>query len=122
MPVAYSYDTRIVVMRGEGIYSPADLKAKILEALDDPACPREAVLLFDLRESVSLGQRTAEEVRDMARFLTQHSSRFGKRLGVVTSSDVGYGLMRLGSAHVEFGGVTPAVFREFSEARAWLLA
>ena len=41
---------------------------------------------------------------------------------MVVSSDMAYGLMRMGSVHAEHGGVAPAVFRDLAEARRWLLA
>src|SRR5512145_637165 len=107
MPVTYSFDERIVVMHMHGTYSVQDLQRGILEALADTACPSSPVLMFDLRESLSLPDRTPDEVRDMARFLGVNGDRFGRRLGMVTSNDISYGLMRLGAATVEAYGVTP---------------
>jgi len=122
MPVSYSYHGRIVVMRMEGDYTTADLKARVLEALDDPKCPTDAVLLFDMRESNAIKGRSPAEVQEMANFLAGQRDRFSRRLAMVTSSDVAYGLMRIGAVYVERGGVSPEVFRDFEEAKKWLVA
>lgn len=121
MPVSYSFDGRIVVMRMDGDYTTADLKAGVLEALDDARCPTDAVLMFDLRESTSIKGRSPAEVQDMASFLAGQRDRFSKRVAMVTSSDVAYGLMRIGAVYVERGGVTPEVFRDLEEAKTWLV-
>ena len=121
MPVTYSFDGRILVMQLAGRYATADLKAAILQALDDPLCPSDVVMLFDQRAAESLNERTIGDGQDKAFFLAANAARFGHRLAMVTASDVGYGLMRLGSVYAERGGVEPAVFRDFNEARVWLL-
>lgn len=121
MPVRYYFDGPIAVLRAEGDYEPEDLKQGVLRALEDPACPAWPVMMFDLRASGSLARRSAEQVRDMADFLARHGNRFGRRLAMVVSSDVAYGLMRMGSAQAADGGVVPDVFRDFEAARAWLL-
>lgn len=121
MPVTYAYDDRIVVMDLCGEYTTADLRKGILRALDDARCPPRPVLLFDMRDSTAIRQRTMDEVRTMAQFLAAHGARFSHRLAVVTGSDVAFGLMRVGAVEAEWGGVEPMVFRDLAEARAWLL-
>lgn len=122
MPISYSFDTRIVVVRMEGKYSTGELKDAILAAVADPACPADPVMMFDLRDSQSLEDRSADEVRDMARFLASHGARFGNRLGMVAPTDLSYGLMRIGAVTAEMKGLSAEVFRTFEEARDWLLA
>lgn len=121
MPIAYSYDLYIVVMHMDGKYDTDDLRAAILQALDDPQCPKNPVLLFDMRASQALSDRSTSDVRQMAYFLAKHGSRFGRRLAMVVSNDLGYGLMRLGGTHAELGGLDADVFRDIAEARSWLL-
>lgn len=120
MPVAYEFDGRVIVLRVDGKYAPTDLKAAILDALDDERLPAQAVLLFDLRESRSLPDRSADDVRDMARFLATNGKRFGNRLAMVTTGDLAFGLMRLGAVTAENGGIAAEVFRDISVAREWL--
>ena len=121
MPVSYSFDNRIIIIRMEGLYSTGDLKNTILAALSDSQIPSDPVMMFDLRESRVFKQRSPEDVRDMARFLASNGEWFGNRLGMVAPSDLAYGLMRIGAATAEMGGVTSMVFREFEQAREWLL-
>jgi hypothetical protein len=120
MPVAYEFDGNVIVLRAADTYATSDLKVAVLEALDDERLPRQAVMLLDLRESRSLQQRTADDVRDMARFLVAHGKRFGNRLAVVAPGDLGFGLMRLGAVTAETGGVSTEVFRDIAAAREWL--
>jgi hypothetical protein len=79
------------------------------------------VLLFDLRTSQALTERSANDVRQLAQFLSQHGTRFGLCLAMVVSTDLAYGLMRLGGTHTEMSGLRSAVFRDINEARIWLL-
>jgi hypothetical protein len=39
---------------------------------------------------------------------------------MVTTGDLGFGLMRLGAVAAETGGLAAEVFRDIAEARAWL--
>jgi hypothetical protein len=121
MPVSYSFDDRIAVMRMEGNYSVAELEDAVLAGLADPARPNGVVLMFDLRESRALRDRPTEDVRAMARFLSRNREKYNSRLAMVAPTDLAYGLMRLGAVTAEAGGVAAEVFRDFASARAWLL-
>jgi hypothetical protein len=120
MPVAYEFDNDVILLRLVGKYTTSDLKSAILDALDDARLPERPVLLFDLRESRSLQDRTADEVRDMAHFLASHGRRFGNRLAMVTAGDLAFGLMRLGAVTAETGGLAAEVFRDMGAAKEWL--
>jgi hypothetical protein len=120
MPVGYDFDGDVIVLRAAAKYSTHELKAAVLDALDDARLPPRAVLLFDLRESRSLQDRSADEVREMAGFLAAHGRRFGHRLAMVTTGDLAFGLMRLGAATAESGGLVAEVFRDLATAKAWL--
>jgi hypothetical protein len=120
MPVGYDFDGDVIVVRMVGKYTTHEMKSVILDALDDARLPQRAVLLFDLRESRSLQDRTADEVRDMAQFLASHGRRFSNRLAMVTTGDLAFGLMRLGAVAAETGGLTAEVFRDIGTAKAWL--
>ena len=120
MPVGYDFDGDVIVVRPLGKYSTHDMKAAVLDALDDERLPARAVLLFDLRESRSLQDRTADEVREMAGFLASHGRRFSHRLAMVTTGDMAFGLMRLGAVAAESGGLVAEVFRDLAKAKAWL--
>jgi hypothetical protein len=122
VPVSYSFDSAIVVIKGAGHYTPDDLKAATLAALDDPVLPENPVGMFDLRDSDVLAKRSSSQLADMALFLERLAPRFNNRLAMVVSSTVGYGLMRLGTAYVETPGIRVEIFREYDDARIWLLA
>ncbi|HEY6809271.1 MAG TPA: hypothetical protein VI160_10845 [Gemmatimonadales bacterium] len=121
MPVSHAFDGRIVVIKMDGDYTTAELKAGVLAALDDATCPADAVLMFDMRTSAAIKGRTPAEVQDMANFLATQGPRFSKRLAMVTGTDVAFGLMRLGSVYAERGGLFSEVFREIEEAKKWLV-
>ena len=120
MAVGYEFDGDVIVLSMTGTYTASELKTTILDALDDERLPAQAVMLFDLTESGSLQERTADEVRDMARFLVSHGKRFGNRLAIIAPSDLGFGLMRLGAVTAQSGGVETEVFRDTDAARQWL--
>jgi len=121
VPVSYSFDSHIVVVRGDGDYATDELKATTLAALADAACPARPVLMFDLRTSHALTERTAPQVEDMGLFLADLSARYNGRMAMVVSSLVGYGLMRMGTPYAETKGGTVEVFKDYDEARRWLL-
>lgn len=120
MPVAYAFDGDVIVLRMSGSYATTDLKSAVLAALDDDGLPKRPALLMDLQESRSLQDRTADDVRDMARFLIAHAKRFGSRIAIVAPGDLGFGLMRLAAVATESGGVKTEVFRDAASAREWL--
>jgi hypothetical protein len=120
LPVAFEFDGDVIVLQLAGKYSTSDMKAAILSALDEAPASSGAALLFDMRESRSLEDRSADDVRDMARFLAAHGRRFGNRLAMVTNGDLAFGLMRLGAVIAESGGVVAEVFRDMQSARSWL--
>jgi hypothetical protein len=120
LPVAFEFDGDVIVLQLAGKYSTSDMKAAILSALDEAPASSGAALLFDMRESRSLEDRSADDVRDMARFLAAHGRRFGNRLAMVTNGDLAFGLMRLGAVIAESGGVVAEVFRDMPSARSWL--
>jgi len=120
MPVTYEFDGCIVAMRLRGVYETADVRDALRGALDDPRCPRAAGLLFDMRGSRSITQRSATEVRTMAQFIAAHAERFGRRLALLADTDAAFGLMRLGAVTVEQQGVEASVFRNAAQAAEWL--
>jgi hypothetical protein len=78
--------------------------------------------MFDLRDSQVLAERTSSQLEDMGLFLVKLAPRFNYRLAMVVSSAVGYGLMRMGTAYVETPEVRAEIFRDYDEARSWLLS
>lgn len=128
MPVSYRFvhktptgDSGIVIIDLVGTYSMDDLRHTILNALADSSRPSDSPLLIDLSKSESIAGRSTEEVKSMAQFIGTLGRQFNHRVAMVAPTDLSYGLMRMGSVGAEERGVMADVFRNFSEARGWLL-
>ncbi|MFL5576907.1 MAG: hypothetical protein ACJ79S_13155 [Gemmatimonadaceae bacterium] len=122
MPISYTFDERIIIVRMVGQYSVQDVEDALLLALTDPARPQGAVLLLDVRASESLRTRPPEDIWALGRLLARWRMWFGSRVAGVAPTDLLFGLMRMGQVPAEAGGVIACVFRAIEPARAWLLA
>ena len=122
MPVTYRFDLHIVVIELVGEYSMGDISTVILNSLADPACPGKPVILIDLSKSLSIHERSSEDVIHVARSLTSLAKRFHNRVALVAPEDYSYGLMRMGSVFSAMVGFEPEVFRTYADARKWLLS
>lgn len=121
MPVQYRLETKIIVIEMIGEYSTDELRATILNALNDPACSANSFLLIDLGESRSIYDRSSGEIDTMADFVASLGHRFNNRVALVAPDDLPFGLMRMSSAGSEERGIKARVFRNIDEARKWLL-
>ena len=120
MPVTYRFDSKIVVIEMVDEYSIDDLHAAVLNSLADSECPVKPSILFNLTESRSIHTRSSEEVKASAISLASLGKHFSNRIALVASTDLAYGLMRMGSVFAEEEGAKPQVFRTFVEAWKWL--
>jgi hypothetical protein len=107
----------LVVYEGE---VSAQQLAQVSEALlRDPGYQHVTRQLADLRRCTGLPV-LAEELRDLAQHVAASDRRPGVRLAVVAPTDVMFGMARLYSAHREPSTMEVAVFRDLTEAHAWL--
>jgi len=120
MSVSYTIEKSLLRLTLEGEYAPEDIVRQFLAAIDDPKCPKPAALLVDVTRSASLATRPVEQIRMIAERLGEFTERIGGRCAVLASSDVNFGLSRLGSVYSEGVGVSTSVFRDLPEALAWL--
>lgn len=120
MPISYSIRGDLVVVEAVGTYEPEDVARRFVEALADPACPAEVVLIYDVTASSALASRNTEQIRYAAEFLGQYAARLRGRCAVVATQDIHFGLARMGAAYSEAVGVEVGVFRTRDEAIAWL--
>jgi hypothetical protein len=120
MPVMWSLDGDLVQLNLEGDYQPTDIIDAFLTALADRRCPQEVSLLLDTTRSQSLGMRSSAEIRHVAEYLGPYRERIRGRCAVVVSTDLHFGLSRMGSAYSENVGVDARVFRSTDEAVDWL--
>jgi len=122
MPVKYRFDSNIVVIEMVGEYSMDDVRSAFLDSLADPERPIDSFLLINMTDSLSIKNRSTDEIRDMANFLASLGERFENRIAMVAPDDFRYGLLRMGSFDSEQKGISSRVFRDFAQARNWLLS
>jgi hypothetical protein len=103
-----------------GKYEPDDVIKTFESALNDPKCPNPASLLVDVRRSETLATAEISDIRRVAEYVGPFARRVGGRVAVVASSDVHFGLSRLGSVYTETVGVEAQVFRDVESAVSWL--
>ena len=120
MPVTYIIQGKLLKITCCEVSAPQDLKDILVKALTDPACPDKLAFLLDVSKSTSMAQRSAGEIFEMARFVVLHSKKLANRCAVLASTDIQYGLCRMGSAYIENYGINAEVFRSLDEALHWL--
>ena len=120
MPASYKLQDNLLRMELVGPTPPDEVIATFVTAMNDPKCPNPVSLLLDVRKSDSLETRPVPEIRRVAEFLGPYAARIGGRAAVVASSDVHFGLSRLGSVYSETVGVEVEVFRDLESAVTWL--
>ena len=120
MPVAQRREGDIAVVAPDGEYDVRELRSAFEGALSSLAGGSARGLMLDLSRSQSLGDRSAQDVRNMAHFVSSFADRYGNRFAMVAPFDLAFGLMRLGSVVTESHGVTTRVFREYTQAMEWL--
>lgn len=122
MPVVHSIHGNLLKLELIGQYQPDDVIAAFMAAINDPNCPNPVALLVDVRKSETLASAAVADIRRVAEYLGPFAKRVGGRVAVVASSDVHFGLSRLGSVYSESVGVEAQVFRDLETAVAWLQA
>ena len=120
MPVTYSFHGNLLKMELVGQYQPDDVIKTFVSAMNDPLCPNPAALLVDVRRSETLATAAVTDIRRVAEFVGPYAPRVGGRAAVVASSDVHFGLSRLGSVYSDTVGVEAQVFRDLESAITWL--
>ena len=118
MPIQFWRESGCVIVTFEGTYDAQAGLAVIDEALR--AESGASGLLLDLSDSMSFRTRSAEDLRGIAAFLSTRRSLFHSRLATVASSDLAYGLLRMGTVFSSDQGIDSAAFRSRDEAVAWL--
>jgi hypothetical protein len=120
--VTYRIDPeeRIVYMTTTGVTSLAEWRAAVQSILDDPAFRSGYNFLSDRREQTGVADTTF--TRAAADFLKRLSETTGPfKWAAVSSSNAVYGMTRMLSMIADGAGVTARSFRDYEEARLWLL-
>lgn len=115
--LAYHISGRVHWITLYGRYSVRAPLNALIRALRDPDAILPARILVDARESNT--SHTASEVHMVVEELTPWAPSID-RIAVVASSDLHYGLARMGSILGEGAGVESSVFREYSDALDYL--
>ena len=121
MPVTSHYDNNIIVIEMSGEYSQNEARELISGTFADTLLPKDAVLMIDLTKSVSIIQRSSGDIIALAEYINTFKELFHNRLALVTPDNLKYGLMRMTAVRGERSGIEIKIFREYSQARDWLL-
>ncbi len=121
MSISYriDLDAGIVVVTVEGVVSDGDSEKHLAALLEDPEYSSEFAILGDARR-VEEVRVTSAGIESLMKF-TRDRQFQGRRLGLVATSDVVYGMARMYQIRREDSSYEVAVFREIEEARAWIV-
>jgi len=119
VPVTYSFREHVLEVQAVGNYAPVEVEQAFRAALADPNRPMLRAALYDVRASNEIAARTTPEVREAVAFFESLSEKVGRRVALLATSDVGYGVMRMVAAWAEARNLEAAVFRDANEAFAW---
>jgi hypothetical protein len=120
VPVAYTIQGNLLKLDFVGQYEPDDIIRQFLDGLKDPRCPDTVALLLDVTRSEVLATRSADEIGRVAQFLGPYANRIRGQCALVASTDVHYGLSRMGAVFSEGVGVETRPFRNLDAALQWL--
>ena len=120
MGVKYKFDGNLLLMTLHGVCPVEDFIDTFDKALIDPAFPKNARFLLDVSASISLADRSVDELRQVVDHFGPRAGRVGRRCALVAQSPVHFGLMRIAVAFSELHGVTANVFRTVEDAVEWL--
>jgi hypothetical protein len=118
MPLAYQIDPdlRVVRTRAWGALGDAEIRAHYRQIGADPSFQPTFGLFCDLR-GVTQIEAGPDSLRELARLSTFAPDT---RRVFLVYHDEHFGLARMLQAFCELEGTTAAVFRQLSEAEAWL--
>jgi len=118
MPASYEIDRerRLILNRAWGVLTADDLRVTREKLQDDPEFQSDFAQLFDLRDvtEIAISSTMMGNVASSSVFLP------GVRRAFVTGNAMQFGMARMFAAHAEIHRQQVRVFREMSEALAWL--
>ena len=120
MPLHYWRERGCAIVSFEGEYDAAAALREIDNAL--AVEPPPGGLLLDLTDSVSFRKRSAEDLRQIAAFLSARRTRFGSVVATVGHTDLAFGLLRMATVFTAEHGIVAEAYRTRARALAWLCA
>jgi hypothetical protein len=121
LPASFREERGCGVLELRGQYTVAEARTALEQGLSVLPPDRAPGLVVDLSESEMVGTRASPEIINAAAELAAIGDRISRRVAVVVSSEVAYGLMRMGSVHAERAGLSVRVCRARREAVDWVL-
>jgi hypothetical protein len=118
MPLSHEVVDDFLVIQVGGEWNFADMKTTLHSAAKALGGRRLRGVLLDERKSRFTGFH--DDFTDMARFHKSLSSRLGRKMAVVVSDELRYGLTRMSSAIHSFYGIDVEPFRDKGKAWTWL--
>jgi hypothetical protein len=121
LPASFREERACGVLELRGEYTVAEAREALAQGL--AALPAESApgLVVDLSGSEMVGTRASPEIINAAVGLAAIGDRISRRVAVVVSSEVAYGLMRMGGVHAERAGLSVRVCRARGEAIDWVV-
>ena len=120
MPVGYRFEGRIFRLTNEGESTVDELVATFESALDDPAFPEHAILLWDISDSSSLKERSSGELLRITQILGPKAYRHSNTSAIIVSNDLYHGLMRMATSYGEKFESNSRLFRNEADALEWI--
>ena len=114
--LAYRVDGDLLTPRLAGSYPLQAYLDRVCRALDDPETPKRVRVLVDA--GASTAKRGGHDVKAAAVVYGEYASRI-RKVAVVISSEVHYGLIRMARALEDTAGIESSPFRTREEAGRW---
>jgi len=115
--VGYQLSGRHLLVRIEGDYATEELRRAVTSGLDELGQGARALVLLDARATTA--RHSSSEIRELGMSVGTLPPRI-ERIAIVVSSDVHFGLARMGSMFAGDLGASSDVFRDIAEARSFL--
>jgi hypothetical protein len=121
MPVSFREDDGCAVLELLGSYTPSEAYEALVDGLASFREGPPQGLIVDVSQSAMLASRPTPDIVRAAQGLGQLGDRFSRRIGIVASSTLAFGLMRMGGSHAEHAGLAVRVCPTYESARNWVL-
>jgi hypothetical protein len=122
MSVYHFMDRGFPVIAAIGEYERGEFLAvleRTLAALHD--LPSQG-LLIDVSQSVAIRRRSNDDMYSFGMTMMSQRDLFANRLAIIATTEVTFGLVRMGLARATECGLESQVFRDYERALAWLAA
>ena len=120
MSVSYTIDGRILTLTTVGRSSVEEIVAAVNQVLADPRFNEAMVVIWDTRQSASLGDRSTEELRRIGESTYSLADKLPNYSAVIANNDLYYGLMRMVVTFTEKTNPKTEFFRTEEDAMAWV--